>query len=74
MANEGVIPFETARDEVRAPYHRIVPAPEDEVPTEKYVSVSVPPVAWGKLMAAALLAVQGAFPETVHPPEERATA
>src|SRR5690606_28743946 len=70
-AKDGVIPDETASDAVSGPESSSIPAPERLVPTAKWVTVAVPPVAAGKLMAAALTAVSLV---TVQPPPVRATA
>ena len=69
MANDGVIPDETASEELRAAEMRSCPVPLDAVPIEKYVSVSVPPVAVGNVQAAAFSAIAGWLPVLVQPPE-----
>lgn len=74
MANEGVMRLETAREAVSAPEVIITLAPEVTNPIEKCVSVLVPPVHCGKVVAAALDTCVGAVPETVKPPLERAMA
>ena len=65
------MPLEIASPAVNAPLYRILPVLDAAVPTAKYVAVSLPPVAAGKVTAAAL---ETALAETVHAPEVRATA
>lgn len=71
MAKAGVMPLDTASEEVSAPVNSSVPAPLAAVPMEKYATVEVPPVQVGKVTAAALENVPAAV---VQPPEVRATA
>jgi hypothetical protein len=50
------------------------PAAAASRPITDACSVSLPPVAAGKVTAAALVALVGADPEIVQPPDDRATA
>jgi hypothetical protein len=70
-ANDGVMPFDTASEEVSAPENNRIPAPLLFAPIPKCVTVEVPPVHAGNEIVAALTAL---FPETVQPVPERATA
>lgn len=70
-AKLGVMPFDTASDEVSAPLNSRFPAPLESVPTPKWVTVLLPPVQAGKVIVAAFVAL---FPLTVQPAPLRATA
>jgi hypothetical protein len=56
---------------VIGPRYKILPAPVDAVPTAVQVSVSVPPVAVGKITDAVNVADA---PDTVKPDDVRGTA
>jgi len=72
IAKLGVIPVETASENVRAPQYKMSPAPVPEAkPIEKSVSVSLPEVAAGNVTAAVF---ETEFADTVQPALLRATA
>ena len=71
MANEGVIPLETASGLSSAPLKNKLPAPLRSEPMPKCVIEFVPPVAAGKFTAAAF---ETFAPLIVQPAPERATA
>ncbi len=65
----GVVPLVTANVGEIGPENKILPAPDDAVPIAAYDSVSVPPVAVGKVTVATGLATLVVTP---NPPEVRA--
>ena len=69
-AKLGVIPLLTARLAVSAPHRNRLPAPLLSEPMPKCVSVSLPPVAAGKVIDASLSATPLA---TDQPAVDRAT-
>ena len=71
LARIGTTVFDTAIVGEIGPLYKILPAPEEAVPTDQNVSVSLPPVAVGKVIFDAGLTEA---PETVKPPVVRATA
>jgi hypothetical protein len=67
----GVVPLETGMFGVIVPKQMILPAPEDAVPTAKWVSVSEPAVAAAKAIVAAGLVDWAVAAD--HPPVDLAT-
>lgn len=74
MANDGVIPAETASEAVRAPETMIFVAPLVWYPMLKCVIVFDPAVHAPNVTTATLLTVVGAVPVTENAPDVRATA
>lgn len=66
----GVTPLETLILGVTVPEYNNLPAPDVAVPTAKWVTVSVPPVAAGNTMSAA---GETELAVTVHPAPDLAT-
>ncbi len=70
MVNLGVTPVETEMFGETVPLYKILPVPEEAVPTAKCVMVAVPDTAAAKSMFAA---GDTEFAVTVHPEDERRT-
>ncbi len=73
VVRTGVIPEPVEMFGVTVPDQRMAVAPPPVLPVEKFVTVPLPPVPAAKLMLETGEHDAGPVPETVHPPEVRAT-